>query len=168
VSTAAEQSGSARTGTTRRAALTMSAAAGAAAVLGGCTVYGQQPSSGSGGSAPPAATDEPTAEASADAGGGAAAKPALAKTSDIPVGGGKVFTDAAVVVTQPTKGTFKAFSTVCTHQGCPIDEVKNGTMNCPCHGSKFKIADGAVAAGPAPKPLPAKKINVDGDSVTLA
>ncbi|KUN77247.1 Rieske (2Fe-2S) protein [Streptomyces griseoruber] len=92
---------------------------------------------------------------------------ALAKTTDIPEGGGKVFTAEKVVVTQPTKGDFKAFSAVCTHQGCTVGSVADGTINCPCHKSEFRIADGSVASGPATKPLPEKQITVQGDSITL-
>jgi len=92
----------------------------------------------------------------------------LAATSDIPVGGGKVFTDQKVVVTQPKKDEFKAFSAICTHEGCTVNHVANGTIDCPCHGSRFHIADGSVAHGPAAKPLPAKNITVDGKSIHLA
>ncbi|MFI7501955.1 Rieske (2Fe-2S) protein [Streptomyces sp. NPDC049687] len=97
----------------------------------------------------------------------AAAGTALAKTTDIPVGGGKIFKDRKVVVTQPTKDDFKAFSAICTHQGCTVGSVTDGTINCPCHQSKFRIADGSVAGGPAPKPLPAKQITVQGGSITV-
>lgn len=94
--------------------------------------------------------------------------PPLATTSEIPVGGGTVFTEAKVVVTQPTAGEFKAFSAICTHQGCLVNKVADGTIDCPCHGSKYRIADGSVAAGPAPRPLPAEQIKVSGESITLA
>ena len=67
-----------------------------------------------------------------------------------------------VVLTQPVAGTFKAFSATCTHQGCTVAEVAGGTINCPCHGSKFAVADGAVTAGPAPRPLPEKAVTVKG------
>lgn len=93
---------------------------------------------------------------------------ALAKTSDIPVGGGKIFKDEKVVVTQPTQGQFKCFSAVCTHRGCTVDSVSGGTINCPCHGSKFTIADASVAAGPAPKPLAHKDITVQNGEIKLA
>ncbi|MFI5792878.1 Rieske (2Fe-2S) protein [Streptomyces sp. NPDC051677] len=92
----------------------------------------------------------------------------LAKTTDIPVGGGTVFADEKVVVTQPTKDDFKAFSAICTHMGCTVNTVADGTIDCPCHGSKYHIADGSVAGGPAPKPLPAKQITVTGGTIKLA
>lgn len=92
----------------------------------------------------------------------------LAKTADIPVGGGTIFKDRKIVVTQPEKDEFKAFSAICTHQGCTVGTVADGTIDCPCHGSKYRIADGSVAAGPAPKPLPAERIEVKGNSIRLA
>ncbi|MFE8950243.1 Rieske (2Fe-2S) protein [Streptomyces sp. NPDC007856] len=91
----------------------------------------------------------------------------LASTSDIPEGGGKIFKDKKVVVTQPKKGDFKAFSAICTHLGCTVSTVANGTINCPCHGSKFHIGDGSVAHGPAKRPLPKESIKVEGNSIKL-
>ncbi|MFF4629903.1 Rieske (2Fe-2S) protein [Streptomyces griseorubiginosus] len=93
---------------------------------------------------------------------------ALAKTSDIPEGGGTIFKDKGVVVTQPTAGTFKAFSSKCTHQGCAVGSVANGVIVCPCHNSQFSVEDGSVKKGPATQPLPAAQISVSGDSITLA
>ncbi|WP_369245080.1 Rieske (2Fe-2S) protein [Streptomyces sp. R41] len=92
----------------------------------------------------------------------------LAKTTDIPEGGGKVFADQGVVVTQPTAGTFKAFSSKCTHQGCAVKGISNGVINCPCHGSQFSATDGSVKKGPATTALAAAKITVDGESIKLA
>ncbi|HEY8481095.1 MAG TPA: Rieske (2Fe-2S) protein [Spirillospora sp.] len=100
--------------------------------------------------------------------GGSGGGQALASVSEIPVGGGKVFEDAKVVVCQPTQGQFKAFSAVCTHRGCSVDAVADGLINCPCHKSKFKITDGSVAAPPADKPLEEKQITVQGDQIMLA
>jgi Rieske Fe-S protein len=92
----------------------------------------------------------------------------LGATSDIPVGGGAIYSTAKVVVTQPASGQYKAFSAVCTHVGCLVNKVTSGTIDCPCHGSEFKITNGAVVAGPAPSPLPARQIKiVDGQVILL-
>jgi Rieske Fe-S protein len=130
-------------GSTRRTVL---ATTGAVTLAAGCGKYG----------------DDNGSSAQASSG------QELAKTSQIPVGGGKIFKDEKVVVTQPKKGEFKGFSAICTHQGCTVSTIANGTIDCPCHGSKYHIADGSVAGGPAPKPLPEKQIKVEGDSVRLA
>src|SRR5438067_2348530 len=114
----------------RRTILT---AAGLAS-LAGCAKYGE-----------PKATPAP-----------APARAVLGTTADIPVGGGLIFAPNQVVVTQPVKGTFKAFSSICTHQSCPVASVAAGTINCDCHGSKYSISDGSVVRGPAPRPLPPK------------
>ncbi|MFI5757640.1 Rieske (2Fe-2S) protein [Streptomyces sp. NPDC051569] len=100
--------------------------------------------------------------------GGGGAGGVLARTTDIPEGGGKVFADQGVVVTQPAAGEFKAFSSTCTHQGCAVKDVSDGTINCPCHGSRFSAADGSVRGGPATRPLPAASIKVSGDAISLS
>ena len=86
----------------------------------------------------------------------------VGKTADVPVGSGKIFGD--VVVTQANPGVFKAFTAVCTHQGCALSGVTDGKIDCPCHGSKFDL-DGGVAKGPATKPLEAVQVAVKGDSI---
>ena len=91
----------------------------------------------------------------------------LGQASDIPVGGGAIYTAAKVVVTQPASGQYKAFSAVCTHVGCIVNKVTNGTIDCPCHGSEFKINTGAVVTGPAPAPLPKKQITIVNGQVVL-
>ena len=119
----------------------------------------------------PESSSAPAAGASSSAAAAASSAPAgnaLTATSKIPVGGGAIFTGPQVVVTQPTAGEFKAFSAVCTHMGCIVNQVSSGTIDCPCHGSQYSISTGDVVAGPAPSPLPAKQIKVSGDSIFLA
>jgi Rieske Fe-S protein len=91
---------------------------------------------------------------------------ALATTSQIPEGGGKIIIGSErIVITQPQPGSFKAFSAICTHEGCFVNTISNGTIDCPCHGSKFSIKDGSVVHGPATRPLPPIAINVEGTSI---
>src|SRR6185437_3593096 len=94
--------------------------------------------------------------------------PSLALTSDVPVGGGKILADKKIVITQPRAGSFEAFTAVCTHQGCTVSSVSGGTVNCPCHGSKFSIANGSVVTGPAPSALAPVSIKVQGTSIVQA
>ncbi|MEU0968748.1 Rieske (2Fe-2S) protein [Streptomyces sp. NPDC005917] len=130
---------------------TIMAAAGAAGLTAALTACGSS-------------NDSSSSTTTNNAGGGTA----LAKTSDIPEGGGTIFKDQAVVVTQPTSGTYKAFATKCPHAGCPVTSVANGAIVCPCHGSQFSIADGSVKHGPATTGLTAANITVSGDQITLA
>jgi nitrite reductase/ring-hydroxylating ferredoxin subunit len=92
---------------------------------------------------------------------------ALTSAADVPVGGGVILTDERVVVTQPTAGTFKAFSSTCTHQSCQVTGISEGRITCPCHLSSFSIADGSPK-GLAPSPLPEVAIKVEGDEVIRA
>lgn len=143
---------------TRRAVVTGSGMLAASAALVACASYGDQASRA------PTAPGEP---GDSPAAGSGAPGERLAATSAIPVGGGTVFADQEIVVTQPTRGTFKAFSATCPHQGCSVDKVANGTINCPCHGSKFAIADGSVKQGPARQGLTARQVTVSGGDLLL-
>ncbi|MCX5197597.1 Rieske (2Fe-2S) protein [Streptomyces sp. NBC_00249] len=117
----------------------------------------------------PAGSPAPQSSSGSSAESPAAGAEVLIKSSEVPVGGGTVLKDQKLVVTQPTAGSFRCFSAVCTHQGCLVDKVADGTIDCPCHGSTFKVADGAVAKGPATRPLPEKKIIVAADGgISLA
>jgi Rieske Fe-S protein len=93
---------------------------------------------------------------------------AVAKTSDIPEGGGKIFSDRRVVVTQPTSGQFKAFSAICTHQGCIVSSISDGDIDCGCHGSRFSIKDGSVVNGPATRPLDKLTATVANGEITVS
>lgn len=93
----------------------------------------------------------------------------LAKVADVPVGGGVVLIDLKLVVTQPTAGEFKAFSSICPHQGCPVSAVKDGFIDCTCHGSRFAVATGAPTPdSPAKSPLAPQAVTVKGTDVVLA
>lgn len=91
----------------------------------------------------------------------------LGPTAGVPVGGGTVYPQQRVVVTQPAAGTFHAFSAVCTHQGCTLKEVTDDTINCPCHGSKFDVNDGSVVHGPADQPLGRLDVAVEAGTLRL-
>lgn len=115
---------------------------------------------------PSAAGSSPAATESSAA--GSAAPSGLTTTADIPVGGGKIFADEEVVIVQPSEGEFLGWSTVCTHQGCAVSSVEDGSIVCPCHNSLFSIEDGSPTAGPASAPLEEIALTVDGDSISLA
>ena len=139
----------------RRTVLLGAGAAGVSAAVAACGGDDGDTSGAEKTSAPPA--ESPTEE------GGA-----LASLSDVPEGGGIVLGDQKVVLTQPTEGEIKGFSSVCTHKGCKLASVKDGTINCDCHGSKFDMADGSVKHGPATTPLPEVKVKLEGDEILRA
>jgi len=149
-----------------RRALLVGAGVTCAAMLTGCTTYDANNNGGFAG-APPATSGAATSggDASPAAAGGAPAASPLTSTSDVPDGGGKIIDGPNIVITQPQAGSFKAFTAVCTHQGCIVSTVSGGTINCPCHGSKFSIKDGSVVNGPATAPLAPIAIKVEGTSI---
>lgn len=142
---------------------TVMAAAGAAGLAVALTACGSgDDSSGTGTGTGTGVDSDSGAGAESGAGGGTA----LAKTADIPEGGGKVLGD--LVITQPTAGQYKAFSSKCTHQGCAVKDIKDGVIICPCHNSHFSATDGSVQQGPATQPLEASEIVVSEGEIRLA
>ncbi|MEU8999333.1 Rieske (2Fe-2S) protein [Streptomyces caniferus] len=168
--TATEETGPAPAGrgAARRTVVAAVGAAGLTAALAACG--GGTADAGSGDSKAAGGGDQAGSSGASGGGDGSAGGGGgtiLAKTSEIPKGGGKIFKADKVVVTQPQDGDIKAFSAICTHAGCVVGEVSGGTINCMCHGSKFDITDGSVKKGPATKGLAPAKVNVKGGSVSL-
>lgn len=129
-------------------------------------------STGAGGGADDSAAAQPSADRPSSTPSSQATTPqaprgGLVATQDVPVGGGVVIGEEEVVVTQPSEGEFKAYSAICTHQGCLLARVTD-QIECDCHGSFFSIADGSPTAGPASAPLAAVDITVSGQTIELA
>lgn len=157
-------------GLSRRSVIVAGGAIGAAGVLAACGGGGSDSGTTSAGptTAPAPTSPSPsptTAEPTAPTSSAAPAPPdgALAKVSDIPVGGGQVFDEQKIVVTQPAEGDVQAFTAVCPHQGCLVSEVVSNEILCPCHGSLFSADNGDVIRGPAVQGLAGASVNiVDG------
>lgn len=131
----------------RRGVLALGGGAAAVVVLGACS---------------PGSEVSDVASASSVASG-----QALATVEQVPQGGGVVIPDPAIVVTQPELGVYKAFTAICPHQGCLVDQVVENEIVCPCHGSRFSAVDGAVLVGPATEGLAPEPIRVQGTAITL-
>jgi Rieske Fe-S protein len=163
--------------TTRRTVLRAAGLAaltgGGVAVVGACSPVEEagDPATSPASSAPatsaPATSEAPTEASPTESETEAAPSGPSVATSEVPVGGGVILEDADFVITQPTAGEFKAFSKICTHMQCPVGSVEGGTINCPCHGSKYSIEDGSVVNPPAPDPLAEAEVTVSGDRVVV-
>jgi Rieske Fe-S protein len=152
----------------RRVVLLGAGAVGVAGVLAACGGGEDDPEAGPGTTSadrPPSTPAETPAETPPTAGSGGTP---LATTSEVPVGGGVIVSSEEVVVTQPTEGEFKAFTSICTHQGCEVSRVEDGVIACLCHGSRYSAADGSVQEGPAPSPLDEIAVTVEGDQILLS
>jgi Rieske Fe-S protein len=131
-----------------------------APVLAAC---GEDEPSASGGSG---SSSTPSESGGGSSNGGSGASAGLVAAADVPVAGGVILKDEELVVTQPSEGTFKGFSAICTHQGCLVAEVSDGQINCSCHGSAFSAEDGSVVNGPATAQLEEVALKVQGGQVT--
>lgn len=62
-----------------------------------------------------------------------------------------------------------AIGAVCSHYGAPLEEgtLKDGTVECPWHFSKFSLEDGRVAAGPATAPVPAYEARIKDGKIEV-
>lgn len=142
-------------GVSRRALVAGAAGIGAAGI-GAAACGSPAPSTAPSPTAPPPTLPPPTRSP----------RP-VGRTGEIPVGGGRVYPAARVVITQPAAGEFRGFGIVCTHDGCELNAVADGTINCPCHGSRYAVTDGSVVRGPARTGLRVERVAVDGDRILV-
>lgn len=133
---------------------------------------GSSDNSGSGGpatnSSPHTHSDHTRSDSPPSSTGGGEPADVLTPVAAVQVGGGVILPKKHTVVTQPTQGEFKGFSSTCTHMGCTVANIQDGKIICPCHGSMYSITDGKVLGGPAPAPLPSKPVKVEGANVVSA
>lgn len=148
-----------RRGLLRAAGVTGLVVLGASTVAA-CSSSTASPGTAAPGSAGSAGSGAAASSAGAPAGGGI-------PVSSVPVGGGAIFADQKVVVTQPVAGTFKAFDTRCPHRGCAVNSISDKQIHCPCHQSAFDITTGARVAGPAETGLTARSVAVSGDTLSV-
>jgi Rieske Fe-S protein len=134
----------------RRSIVAAAGLTGVAPLLAACQVY-----------------EEPAPPVAVPSGASPGQVQPVARLDEIPVGSGKIFAAERVVLTQPESGRVRAFSAVCTHQGCAVEEIADGTINCFCHGSKFAVADGSVVSGPARRSLAELPVTVENDTILL-
>ncbi|MFE3996843.1 Rieske (2Fe-2S) protein [Streptomyces goshikiensis] len=127
--------------TVLKGAAALAGAAGAGLTLAACS------SEGNSGAGSPAVPAEPVE---------------LGASTEVPVGGAKLYRERKLIVSCPAEGQYKAFSAQCTHAGCVLDKIDEGEGNCPCHGSRFDAATGKVLRGPATDPLPAVPVRAEG------
>ena len=97
------------------------------------------------------------------------AKPAgtvLAALNSVPTGGSLVVNgpNGPVALARPSANQVVAHTAICTHMGCTVGAA-GGTLKCPCHGSQYNAFTGAVLQGPAPDPLRAIAVQIDGGQI---
>jgi thiosulfate dehydrogenase [quinone] large subunit len=140
--------------------------------IAGVAVAGLAACSNSGGSAAP--TEEETASSTPSSG---PASNVVATTADVPVGGVYKFTDPnsgmPAYLLQPAAGTFIAYSSKCTHQGCVVDAFPDANaFKCACHGAKYDLATGApdetTSKNLTATSLAKIALTVEGDQISVA
>lgn len=157
---AEDATGLASARTSRRALGGVLGLGAALPVLAACTVgssSGSESDSGSGGGEDSGGGD------SGSGGDSGLSVPA----SEVPSGGGVILDEEELVLTQPSDGEYRAFSGICTHQGCLVSQVTPDGIQCSCHNSLFSLEDGSVLSGPADGPLAERSVTVDGEDLTV-
>ncbi|GAA2428449.1 Rieske (2Fe-2S) protein [Streptomyces glaucus] len=109
--------------------------------------------------------------ACAPGGGPAPAAPTgpveLGAPDEVPEGGAALYRDHDVVVSRAADGSLKAYSTICTHAGCPIGKLEGTRLVCFCHGSEFDATTGEVLRSPATVPLPELPVREENGAIVV-
>lgn len=146
------------------------AGVGASALaLAGCAPT-EQPEAGQPPAAEPSGSSPPPSGSSQPPSASSEASATLTPLEDVKVGEAVlVKSDAGeVLVCRTADQEAVAFSAICTHKGCTVEPAVKELL-CPCHGSRFNMADGAVLGGPAEAPLAKVEVHVkDGNVVAGA
>ena len=133
--------------------------------MAGVTALAACGSSASTAAAPAASASAPVASPSSAGGAGGGV---LAPLSEVKVGtaiSAKTPDGKPIIIAQPTAGHVVAFTAICTHMGCTVAPAQGLKLQCPCHGSTYNAATGQNTGGPAPRPLAALPVKVDGNSI---
>jgi nitrite reductase/ring-hydroxylating ferredoxin subunit len=122
-------------------------------------------SAGESSGSPSGAASAPGSGPPSGSASGGSSEDALIKLSSVPVGGSVKI--GGTIVTRTGSNSVVGHSTTCTHQGCSV-EPAGRELHCPCHGSRFLAASGAVLHGPAQRPLDRVGLVVKSGYVHLA
>ena len=88
--------------------------------------------------------------------------------SDFPDNTGKVVTvkGKSIIITNTHSGNLKAFSAICTHEGCKVKwNQRDANIHCPCHSGTYHPRTGRVISGPPPYPLRRYEITTRGEEI---
>jgi 3-phenylpropionate/trans-cinnamate dioxygenase ferredoxin component len=88
------------------------------------------------------------------------------------IGGGRIRVfevSGSKVAVANTGDHLYAFDETCTHEGCSLStgKLEGTTVTCPCHGSRFDVASGAVVRGPATEPVRTHRAEVLGEDLLV-
>src|SRR6185437_10973546 len=73
------------------------------------------------------------------------------------------------VVLVKLRGKYAAIAATCTHAGGPLDEgeLQGDVVQCPWHGSRFRMSDGKALTGPATFSQPRYEVQVRDGMIYL-
>ncbi len=92
----------------------------------------------------------------------------VAESAEIPIGTIKIFKlEGREIMVANVEGSFYALPNKCTHLGGPVGRgrLTGSVVQCPWHGSKFDVRNGAVVQGPAARPEPVIELKLEGTTI---